>query len=287
MPKAHSFQLHIGDIIKDTYHLPPEVFGAYMRLLMAHYSMGEDGIPADPKTLARIAGVSPHLWGRLEKVLKPFFKEFESKVGVTSSKFWRHSRVIRELQKQGEFSAKQSANARARWETENANASAKQDAKQMPTDMPNACFPVSSLLTPEDSKEITSPHAHIREGGNSVKHLEDDGLGTGSSPPASVITQGLGASMRVERGGATNEGNTLSEYLKAADIAKIPDAWLMVGRAELKRILGVDPNGIGQQAERFQAYFSAGGKGEGHRSRDWASQFLGFVRKTRPPLPPR
>lgn len=278
MAKAHYFQLHIGDIIKDTYHLPPDVFGAYMRLLMAHYSMGEEGIPADTKTLTRIAGVTPHQWSRMQNTIKNFFTE----VGGSTQKFWVHKRVVVELKKQEQISESQRAKSQKRWNIGDAGAYPESQPELMPEPMPQKSLPVTSNQEPIDSKEITSPRAHTyaREDVKQDVKLETVTAGT---PSAGAITQGLAAGMKTRPSSNASEGSTWAEYIRAHDIQGVPDPWLQVGRVELRN-QGVDPQQIGKQAERFHAFF-LNGNGSTHRSRDWGTQFLGFVRKTRSALP--
>ncbi len=62
MINIHTIPINIGDFMKDTLHMDTREVGAYILLFIAHIQSGEDGLPYDPKRLARIAKVSDKVW---------------------------------------------------------------------------------------------------------------------------------------------------------------------------------------------------------------------------------
>lgn len=73
MKKVISIPLHIGDLHAKTFDMNAQEFGAHVRLIIAHYQAGEDGISTDEKKLARIAGVSVQVWRKIStEALKGF-----------------------------------------------------------------------------------------------------------------------------------------------------------------------------------------------------------------------
>lgn len=69
--RPYRYTVNLPDLIADTQHLDAKVFGAYMRLLHAHWRSG----PAkdSDRMLARIAGMSPAEWASVRPELEPFF----------------------------------------------------------------------------------------------------------------------------------------------------------------------------------------------------------------------
>lgn len=66
---------HIGDFLSGTMHMDTLEKGAYIMLLLAHYQVGETGLPNDDKKLARIAGVSGKIWSRIKETVTEKFEE--------------------------------------------------------------------------------------------------------------------------------------------------------------------------------------------------------------------
>jgi uncharacterized protein YdaU (DUF1376 family) len=57
--------------------------GAYIMLLLAHYQIGETGLPNDDKKLARIASVTAKVWDRIKE---PVLEKFDEKTVFLSKK---------------------------------------------------------------------------------------------------------------------------------------------------------------------------------------------------------
>ena len=76
--------IHIGDLLRDTGHLRALLMGAYMLLLMHHWSTGE--LPTDDDQLSAIARLSPAEWRKAKPILIKFFDEG-----------WHHGRVEEDL----------------------------------------------------------------------------------------------------------------------------------------------------------------------------------------------
>lgn len=89
MAGIHTIRLNIGDFIADTYTLDTTELGAYMRLLLVHYKVGEKGLPDDDKELARMAGVSTKVWKRISPKVRQYF--------TWKDNFGRQKRVLLEL----------------------------------------------------------------------------------------------------------------------------------------------------------------------------------------------
>jgi len=106
--------LHIGDFLSGTMHMDATEKGAYIMLLLAHYQIGEDGLPNDDKKLSRIAGVSMKTWIRIKPTLEEKF--------CVGEYFWTHSRAIEVLQKVAQLSSNQRAKALKKHNTGNATA---------------------------------------------------------------------------------------------------------------------------------------------------------------------
>jgi uncharacterized protein YdaU (DUF1376 family) len=69
--RPYRYTVNLPDLIADTQQLDAKAFGAYMRLLHAHWRSG----PAkdSDRMLARIAGMSPAEWASVRPDLEPFF----------------------------------------------------------------------------------------------------------------------------------------------------------------------------------------------------------------------
>lgn len=88
--------IHIGDLMRDTGHLRALLFGAYLALLMHHWSTGS--LPEDDDQLSAIARMTPGEWRKAKPIIEKFFEPG-----------WRHGRVEKDLE-----SAKQSYEKRAK-----------------------------------------------------------------------------------------------------------------------------------------------------------------------------
>lgn len=89
--------LYVGDYLKDTRHLTAEHHGAYLLLLMDLWNRG-GAIPDEPKSMARIAGVSAKRWPAVWAVIGSFFDCTDGQVS--------HGRITSELQKADQISQK-------------------------------------------------------------------------------------------------------------------------------------------------------------------------------------
>lgn len=88
---VHTIQFHIGDFLSGVMHMDGAEVGAYTMLIMAHYQAGAQGLPDDDKKLRQIAKSNTRSWLKIkETVLEKFYLE---------DGFWRHERVVGELQK--------------------------------------------------------------------------------------------------------------------------------------------------------------------------------------------
>jgi uncharacterized protein YdaU (DUF1376 family) len=94
MAKILTIPLHIGDALKDTYMMDATEFGAYMRLLLCHYNIGEQGLPDDDAKLARLAGCTPKVWLRVAPLVREKF--------TWNGSFGKHNRVLMEIAKHDE-----------------------------------------------------------------------------------------------------------------------------------------------------------------------------------------
>jgi uncharacterized protein YdaU (DUF1376 family) len=105
---------HIGDFLSGTMHMDTLEKGAYIMLLMAHYQIGEDGLPNDDKKLSRIVGVTPKIWIRIKPILSEKFD--------ISDNFWRHKKCVEVLRKVHDKSSNQRAKALKKHNTSDATA---------------------------------------------------------------------------------------------------------------------------------------------------------------------
>lgn len=142
--KILTVPFHLGDLIKDTYQMDAAEFGAYMRLLMAHYSFGEGGIPQDEIQLQKLCNCSTKVWGRVrDSILSKF--TWKDGVGI-------HKRVVEEILNH----QRRVANARANGQK--SKGSGKRMGKREDTQpTPNTFNPVSTNVdtntpTPKTTK---------------------------------------------------------------------------------------------------------------------------------------
>jgi uncharacterized protein YdaU (DUF1376 family) len=79
--------LYIADYLADTSHLRAAESGAYLHLIMHYWR--NDGLPADDRSLAAIARMTPSEWEDARPLIEPLFK-----AGT-----WKHKRIETELAK--------------------------------------------------------------------------------------------------------------------------------------------------------------------------------------------
>jgi uncharacterized protein YdaU (DUF1376 family) len=92
-------QLYVADYLGDTRHLSTEQHGAYLLLLMAMWRAG-GRLPNEAAKLARIVGLSPARWAKLEADVLAFFDADGADL--------THGRVKKELKKFHETARKRS-----------------------------------------------------------------------------------------------------------------------------------------------------------------------------------
>lgn len=120
MVNIHTIPINIGDFMKDTLHMETREVGAYILLFIAHIQSGEEGLPYDPRKLARIAKVSDKVWkNSLSVHILEHFHMIPHPTGnpaLTRLVNDRCLEVIREVQHRSE---QNSRNARKRWGKDN------------------------------------------------------------------------------------------------------------------------------------------------------------------------
>lgn len=94
--------------------LEPVEMGAYIRLVLAHYSNGVQGIPDNDKELIKLTGVSPKVWKRISPNIRQYF--------TWKDGFGIQKRVLEELNRIATKSTNASANSLKRWNSSNADA---------------------------------------------------------------------------------------------------------------------------------------------------------------------
>ena len=135
--KLISVSIHIGDLVTDTIGMSTLEYGAYMRLIFAHYRAGLNGLPNDDRKLARIAGLSVKKWKAIkEDILQKF---------IVKDDFIYKNRVRKEFITAKEKSDKARANALKRYETGSADAEQAQSKR--------TANPEPLTLNPEPSIE--------------------------------------------------------------------------------------------------------------------------------------
>lgn len=87
--------LYVADYLGDTRHLSTEQHGAYLLLLMAMWRAG-GRLPNERAKLARMAGLSPAKWAKMEAEILAFFTPGSDDIG--------HRRIEKELEKYQEIS---------------------------------------------------------------------------------------------------------------------------------------------------------------------------------------
>jgi uncharacterized protein YdaU (DUF1376 family) len=93
-----------GDLLRDTMHLSPTVFGAYMRLI-GHY-WAHEGLPENEDLIRRITGLdNGRAWRRCRPILQHFFYDG-----------WKHKRIDDDLAKCNKFRAQQREKGAKRWQ---------------------------------------------------------------------------------------------------------------------------------------------------------------------------
>lgn len=127
--------IHLGDLLRDTGHLRALLFGAYLLLLMHHWSTGS--LPDDDEQLSAIARLTPPEWRKAKPIIAKFFEEG-----------WVHGRVTKDLEA---AHASYEARAKAGAEGGKAKAKLKQKASNA-TAQPEQCSSYHLPLTKvEDS----------------------------------------------------------------------------------------------------------------------------------------
>lgn len=134
--------LHIGDFLSGTMHMDATEKGAYLMLLLAHYQIGEDGLPDDDKKLSRIAGVSMKTWSRIKPTMEEKF--------CVAENFWKHKKAIEVLRKVAQLSSNQRAKALKKHNSSHATA---QPRHSQPKPKPNILSNKLDNIIPEGISE--------------------------------------------------------------------------------------------------------------------------------------
>jgi uncharacterized protein YdaU (DUF1376 family) len=154
--KAPSFQFYPTDFVASTVAMSAEEVGAFIRLLCFQWEHGS--IPDDDEKLARIGGCGGNAVASVRH-----------KFGISVASGLQNARMEEVRADLIAFREKQRANAVSRW------GKSQNNAKPMPKqcggnaaasvwEMPDACSPVSSLQSTEDTH---TPRTH--EAGNGVE----------------------------------------------------------------------------------------------------------------------
>lgn len=108
------FPFYIGDYLKDTQHLSVIEHGMYFKLMLSIYSTGKP-IPhkrryaiADATALPTDMLGSTPAYEMVDEILEDYF--------IKDGDYWTHKRITVELDKQKDFSKKQSDRAKKRWD---------------------------------------------------------------------------------------------------------------------------------------------------------------------------
>ena len=121
MVNIHTIPLNIGDFLKDTLHMETREVGAYILLFIAHIQSGEDGLPHDPKKLARIAKVSNKVWkNSLSVHILEHFHMMPHPTGNPTLTRLVNDRCLEVIREVHHRSEQNSRNAHKRWNKNNA-----------------------------------------------------------------------------------------------------------------------------------------------------------------------
>lgn len=182
---------HIGDFLSGTMHMDTLEKGAYIMLLLAHYQVGETGLPDDDKKLARIAGVTPKVWDRI----KPTVLE---KFDVVNS-FLVQKVVVECLQRVHDKSSKQRIKALKRHDSSSATAEPRQC---QPKPKPNIDTKVSTPISPNLFNEFWDLYPRQRRGSKDKALIAYQGAIKRGNTEQQIITgvKTYAASSDVNRG---------------------------------------------------------------------------------------
>lgn len=123
MVNIHTIPLNIGDFMKDTLHMEAREVGAYILLFIAHIQSGEDGLPYDPKRLARIAKVSGKVWkNSLSVHILEHFHMLPHPTGNPVLTRLVNDRCLEVIHQVQHRSTQNSRNANKRWKKDNTTA---------------------------------------------------------------------------------------------------------------------------------------------------------------------
>lgn len=127
--------------------------GAYIMLLLAHYQIGEQGLPDCDKQLARIAGVTPKVWSKIKPILAEKFSQRDG--------FWVSERCVKVLLAVNEKSSQNSAKA------------LKRHSRPPATAEPEQCNPNSISHKPKTNNSLT-PTPSLEPRARDEQPAEDD-----------------------------------------------------------------------------------------------------------------
>lgn len=155
-------QFHIGDFLSGVMHMDGAEVGAYTMLIMAHYQAGEQGIPDDDKKLRQICKITSRSWKTVkETVLDKFYLE---------GGFWKHERVITELQKIAQKRQEKAGTGRPKTTTECHSRETLNDVQKSIKGYTKKNKPLKNKET-EKTKPIT--YNHLEKEKNKTKKKKD------------------------------------------------------------------------------------------------------------------
>jgi uncharacterized protein YdaU (DUF1376 family) len=96
----------------DTGHLSTIEHGAYLLILIAMWRSKDARLPADDRSLAKFARLTPGQWARIKPVIMPFL--------IVEGDFVTQGRLTDEANAVRQLSTRQSTKVRGRWERERA-----------------------------------------------------------------------------------------------------------------------------------------------------------------------
>lgn len=141
--------LYIGDYIKVTGHLGAAEHGAYLLLIMQHWTT-QAPLPDNDKQLARIARMDLAEWIEARPVIQPFFE--------VRADGWVHDRVLKELEAAKTRSIKAKQKADKRWGLSDITSDATACTQHPPSielvsvsDIPQECSSLSYLPSEESN----------------------------------------------------------------------------------------------------------------------------------------